>query len=353
MERRTTRNVLVKNIGIGSQYPISIQTMLKCKTIDLDECRKQIHDLEKVGCDLLRVSVPNKESVSAFGILLNESKIPLIADIHYNYDLAIQVLEVGAPKIRMNPGNMYDFSKIEALVSELKNTHACIRIGVNSGSIHKNYASLSKENQLLESTKDCLAPFERLGFNDIVLGLKSSDIDTFVSSNIKISKLYDYPMHIGLTEAGPLKEGLIKSTIGISRLLEMGIGDTIRVSLSSNPIDEVIAAKTILKSLNLKKDVVNIISCPTCARTMINVQEISEKIEKELIGVNADIKIAIMGCPLNGIEEGKDADIGLAAGDKESIIFTSGQIVKKIDNKNIVGEFIDFVYNYINKEYGI
>ena len=347
--RRITQSVKVGNVGIGSDYPISIQSMLKCKTTNIEECTKQIKELEKVHCDLLRVSVPDKESVEAFSKLLQISNIPLIADIHYSYDLATDVLNAGAKKIRMNPGNMSDFSKIDKLVSELKNHHACIRIGVNAGSTNKQYENLSKVDRIVQSTIDCVSVFENLSFHDIVLGLKSSDIDTMVESNIQIAQKYDYPMHIGVTESGPLTSGLIKSSIGISRLLEKGIGDTVRVSLSSCPIDEVIAAKMILKTLGLKKDVPEIISCPTCARTSINVFDLSQKVEKIVMGYNKDIKVAIMGCPLNGVEEGKNADLGIAGGEKESLLFIKGQVVKKISNDKLLDEFINLVNNYIGE----
>ena len=348
--KRTTRSVMVGDFGIGSEYPISIQSMLKCKTTDIDECTKQIKELEKVHCDLLRVSVPDTESVDAFAKLLKISNIPLIADIHYSYDLAVDVLNAGAKKIRMNPGNMSDFSKIEMLVNELNNHHAAIRIGVNSGSTNKNYEILSPVDKLVQSTIDCVSVFEIFGFHDIVLGLKSSDIHTMVEANKEIAKMYDFPMHIGVTEAGPLQSGLIKSSIGISRLLEKGIGDTIRVSLSSSPVDEVIAAKTILKTLGLKKDVPEIISCPTCARTSINVFELSQKIERIVMGYNKDIKIAIMGCPLNGVEEGKNADLGIAGGENESIIFAKGKILKKIPNDILIETFINLVNTYIGEK---
>ena len=348
--KRTTRSVMVGNVGIGSEYPISIQSMLKCKTTDIDECTKQIKELEKVHCDLLRVSVPDKESVDAFAKLLKISNIPLIADIHYSYDLAVDVLNAGAKKIRMNPGNMSDFSKIEMLVSELNNHHAAIRVGVNSGSTNKNYEILSPVDKLVQSTIDCVSVFEIFGFHDIVLGLKSSDINTMVEANMEIAKMYDFPMHIGVTEAGPLQSGLIKSSIGISRLLEKGIGNTIRVSLSSSPVDEVIAGKTILKTLGLKKDVPEIISCPTCARTSINVFELSQKIERIVMGYNKDIKIAIMGCPLNGVEEGKNADLGIAGGEKESIIFAKGKILTKISNDKLIETFINIVNTYIGEK---
>lgn len=347
MERRITRNFKIGNIGIGSNYPISIQSMLKIQNTDVEGCLNQIKELENVNCDLIRVSVPDENSLKTFEILQKNTYIPLIADIHYSYDLAYKVLELGAKKIRMNPGNMPNFANIEKLVAELKNNHACIRIGVNSGSINKAYENLNEVDKIVNSTLDCLKVFENLGFHDIVLGLKSSSIETTIECNEKIAKLTDYPMHIGLTESGPLREGLVKSTIAISKLLEEGIGDTIRVSLSSSPVEEVNAAKTILKSLGLKKDVPELVSCPTCARTKINVQLLSEKIEKELMKIDKDVKIAVMGCPLNGIDEGKDADLGIAGGEKESIIFVKGKQVARISNENMVEEFMAYVHKYL------
>ena len=350
MERRITRNFNIGSIGIGSNYPISVQSMLKCKTTDIEECTKQIKDLERVHCDLLRVSVPNKESVEAFAKLLTITDIPLIADIHYSYDLAIDVLNAGAKKIRMNPGNMPDFTKIDRLVSELKNHHACIRIGVNSGSINKQYENLSKVDKIVQSTIDCVSVFENLGFHNIVLGLKSSDVDTMVESNLKIAEKYDYPMHIGVTESGPILTGSIKSTIGISRLLERGIGDTIRVSLSCCPAGEVVAARTILKTLGIRDNVPEVVSCPTCARTTIDVWDLSKKVEQIVMSLDKNIKIAVMGCPINGIDEGKDADLGIAGGEKESIIFVKGKQVARISNENLVEEFMKYVNNYLKEE---
>ena len=347
MERRITRGFKIGNIGIGSNYPISIQSMLKVQNTDVEGCLNQIKELENVHCDLIRVSVPDENSLKTFEILQKNTYIPLIADIHYSYDLAYKVLELGAKKIRMNPGNMPNFANIEKLVAELKNNHTCIRIGVNSGSINKAYENLNEVDKIVNSTLDCLKVFENLGFHDIVLGLKSSSIETTIECNEKIAKLTDYPMHIGLTESGPLREGLVKSTIAISKLLEEGIGDTIRVSLSSSPVEEVNAAKTILKSLGLKKDVPELVSCPTCARTKINVQLLSEKIEKELMKIDKDVKIAVMGCPLNGIDEGKDADLGIAGGEKESIIFVKGKQVARISNENMVEEFMAYVHKYL------
>ena len=350
MERRITRNFNIGSVGIGSNYPISIQSMLKTKNTDVDACLRQIKELEDVHCDLIRVSVPDDKSLETFVTLQKNTTIPLIADIHYSYELAYKVLEAGAKKIRMNPGNMPDFSKIDKLVSELKNNHACIRIGVNAGSINKSYENQSEVDKIVNSTMDCLSVFENLGFHDIVLGLKSSNIQTTIECNEKIAKMCDYPMHIGLTESGPLREGLVKSSIAISRLLEQGIGNTVRVSLSNSPVEEVIAAKTILKSLGLRNDVPELVSCPTCARTKINVPLLSEKIEKELAKINKNIKIAVMGCPINGIDEGKGADLGIAGGEKESIIFVKGKQVARISNENLVEEFMKYVNNYLKEE---
>lgn len=339
MKRRYSREVSVGDIKIGNNSPITIQSMLNTKTTNIEESINQINRLKQVGCDLIRLAVPNEESAEAFKIIAQKTGLPLIADIHYSYKLAHLALDAGAKKIRMNPGNMEDFSEIESLANRLIDLNVPIRIGVNGGSLAKKYKGMDICDALVESSLECANVFEKFGMKNIVIAIKDSDTLINIEANRKLAKLCDYPLHIGVTESGTLETGLIKSSIGIGTLLQEGIGDTIRVSLSSDVTNEVIAAKKILKTLKIRNNSVEVVSCPTCARTEIDVEGIAKKVEEMCANINKPLKISVLGCPLNGIGEGENSDLGIAGGKEKSVILKNGKIFKTVNSADLFTEF--------------
>ncbi len=340
MERRKTRKVMVGDIAIGGNSPITIQSMLNSKTTDIEGSLRQIQKLRECGCDLIRIAVPDEKSAVCFGEISKICGLPLIADIHYNYKLAHLALDNGAKKIRMNPGNMTDYENIKELAVRMKNLGVPIRVGVNGGSLHPKYKDMNAVDALVYSALDCADIFERYGLSDIVLAIKSSDVMTMIEANRKVAKLCDYPLHLGVTESGTIKSGLIKSAVGIGTLLEEGIGDTIRVSLATNTVEEVKAGKTLLKTLGIRNNSVEVVACPTCSRTEIDVAGLAEKIEDLTSNVQKPIKISVLGCPLNGIGEGKESDIGIAGGKEKSVLLKNGEIYKTVENSILMEEFM-------------
>ena len=337
IERRKTRQVSVGNVKIGGDAPISVQSMLNTKTTDVEGSIAQINALKAVGCDLIRLAVPDEDSARAFGEIAKRCGLPLIADIHYNYKLAHMALDAGAKKIRMNPGNMRDFSQIKPLAQRMIDMGIPVRVGVNGGSLDPKFKGMDEARALCESALECANVFESVGMKDVVIAIKDTMLN--VKANRLLASTCDYPLHIGVTEAGTLRTGLVKSAIGIGALLEEGIGDTIRVSLSTNVCEEVLAGKKILQTLGLRKNAVEVVSCPTCARTEIDVEGLANKVEMMTAGIDKPIKISILGCPLNGIGEGENSDLGIAGGKEKSVILLHGKILKTVPSERLMEEF--------------
>lgn len=343
MKRKSTRKVMVGDVQIGSGADIVIQSMTNSDTRDVEETLKQIRMLYNAGCQIIRCAVPDMEACDSLKEIIKESPIPVVADIHFDYKLAIKSIENGVSALRINPGNIGSEDRIKAVVEKAKENNIPIRIGVNSGSLEKDilekYKSPTAE-ALVESALRHIKILEKLNFYDIVISIKSSNVSTMIDSYRLMSSKCDYPLHLGVTESGTLIKGTIKSSIGIGTLLAEGIGDTLRVSLTSDPVEEIKVAKEILKALGLRKGGIEFISCPTCGRTSIDLIGIAKEVEKRIEGINKDIKIAVMGCIVNGPGEAREADIGIAGGKGEGIIFKKGQIVKKVKEENLVEELM-------------
>lgn len=349
IERRKTRKVYVGDIAIGGDAPITVQSMLNTKTVDVDGSLKQIEGLRKVGCDLIRLAVPDEQSAYAFGEIAKRCGLPLIADIHYNYKLAHLALDNGAKKIRMNPGNMRDFSEIKPLAQRLIDMHVPVRVGVNGGSLDPKFKGMDEARALCESALECANVFESQGMRDIVIAIKASNTHVNIEANRLLAKECDYPLHIGVTEAGTLRTGLIKSAIGIGTLLQEGIGDTIRVSLSADVREEVLAGKKILQTLGIRKNAVEVVACPTCARTEIDVEGLANKVEMMCAGIDKPLTISILGCPLNGIGEGENSDLGIAGGKEKSVILKDGKILKTVNSADLMTEFDKLLQEVLSK----
>ena len=340
MARKKTRCVRIGDKQIGGGLDIAIQSMCNTKTEDVDSTVAQILSLEKEGCDIIRVAAPTMEAAHAIAQIKKRIHIPLVADIHFDYRLAIASIEAGADKIRINPGNIGSSERIRAVVDAAKERNIPIRIGVNSGSIEKDI--LARYGQvcpraIVESAINKVRLVEDAGYDNIVVSLKASSVPICVKSYELASEKLDYPLHLGITEAGGIKQGTVKSSVGLGILLYEGIGDTIRVSLTGDPIEEVICAKHILKSLDLRKSGIEIISCPTCGRTSIDLIALEEQVEemvKEYDDLN--LRLAVMGCVVNGPGEARGADIGIAGGNGEGLIFRKGEIVKKIPEAQLL-----------------
>ncbi len=346
MKRKKTKKVKIGGIEIGGGAPVAVQSMTNTPTKNAAAAIGQIKKLEKAGCEIIRVSIPDIKSAAALKKIKKAVKIPVVADIHYDYRLALISMDNGADKIRINPGNIGSREKVKEIISAAKANGAAVRIGVNAGSVKKNIGSkfrIPGKNKtviyMLRNLLEHVEFFEKNRFRNIVVSLKASDVPATVEAYKLFSKYRDYPLHIGITEAGTEVSGAIKSSAGLGILLYEGLGDTIRVSLSADPVKEVFTAYKILDCLGLRKRGVEIISCPTCARTEINVIETAKKLEKELVDVEKPVKVAVMGCGVNGPGEAKHADIGVTGSGKYGIIFRKGRIVKKIDKKNLIAGF--------------
>ncbi len=324
---------MVGNVPLGGGAPVVIQSMLNTKTTDVQGCLHQIKELASAGCQIARLAVPNREAARSFAEICKESPLPLVADIHFDYQLAILAAEGGAAKIRINPGNIGGEDRVKAVVEVCKDKHIPIRIGVNGGSLDKQllekYGHPTPE-ALVESAFQHLELLEKQGFYDTCVSMKSSHVPNMVAAARLFRSRCDYPLHIGVTETGPVRQGLIKSAMGIGALLLDGIGDTIRVSLTDDPVQEVYAAKDILKAAGLRKDGVDIISCPTCGRTRIDLIGLVNQVDAALRDCTKPITVAVMGCIVNGPGEAREADIGIAGGDGWGTIFEKGQQVAKL-----------------------
>lgn len=338
MKRENTRQIKVGNITIGNQNKVIIQSMTNTKTKDVEATVKQIHELEKAGCELIRVAILDMQDALAVSEIKKQINIPLVCDIHFNPDLAIQAIKSGADKIRLNPGNIENEEKIRQIVSLCKEHHVPIRIGINAGSLNKKYELSARA--MIESAKDHLRILEAMDFHDICLSFKSSDPLECIETYKLASETFDYPLHLGVTEAGTLLDSTIKSSLALGSLLLDGIGDTIRISISDNPVEEIKIAKKLLRACKLKMDVANLISCPTCGRIQYDMLPIAKQMEKYLENVNKDISVAIMGCPVNGPLEAKRADIGVAGGKDSAVLFKKGEIVKTIPQDKIIETLI-------------
>ena len=328
-----TRQILVGGVPIGGGAPVAIQSMLNTKTTDVEGSLAQIRALKTAGCQIARLAVPNMDAAKAFGEICAASPLPLVADIHFDYKLAIAAAEGGASKIRINPGNIGGEDRVQAVVEACKEKHIPIRIGVNGGSLDKKllekYGHPTAE-ALVESAFQHLELLEKYGFYDTCVSMKSSTVPTMVAAARLFRSKCDYPIHIGVTETGPVRMGLMKSAMGIGALLLDGIGDTIRVSLTDDPVEEIYAAKDILKAAGLRKEGVNIISCPTCGRTQIDLIGLVNKVDEALKDCEKPITVAVMGCIVNGPGEAREADIGIAGGDGCGMLFEKGQQIEKL-----------------------
>lgn len=334
-----TRQILVGGIPIGGGAPVVIQSMLNAKTTDVEGSLGQIRAMASAGCQIARLAVPNMEAARGFAEIAKESPLPLVADIHFDYKLAIAAAEGGAAKIRINPGNIGGEDRVKAVVEVCKEKHIPIRIGVNGGSLDKKllekYGHPTAE-ALVESAFQHLQLLEKQGFYDTCVSMKSSTVPTMVAAARLFRSKCDYPIHIGVTETGPVKQGLIKSAMGIGALLLEGIGDTIRVSLTDDPVEEVYAAKDILKAAGLRKEGVNIVSCPTCGRTRIDLIGLVNQVDAALKDCQKPITVAVMGCVVNGPGEAREADIGIAGGDGWGMIFEKGEQVEKLPYEELL-----------------
>ena len=348
-KRRMCREVSVGNVKIGGNNPISIQSMTNTDTRDAKATIAQIKRLEDVGCEIVRVAVPDMEAAKNIGEIKRNVNIPVIADIHFDYRLALEAIEQGVDGVRINPGNIGDIERVKLIVNKCKERNLKIRIGVNGGSLEKEllekYGSATPE-ALVESALNHVKILEDLDFYNIVISLKSSDIYKTLDAYELISKKVDYPLHIGITESGSIKRGTIKSSIGVGALLLKGIGDTMRISLTGDPTEEVLVGKEILRSLDLLNDRIKVISCPTCGRCNIDLISVVNEVEEKINHMEKDITVAIMGCAVNGPGEAKEADIGIAGGKGEELLFKKGEIVRKIKGNNLVEELLEEINKY-------
>jgi len=349
MYREKTKVVQIGSVKIGGGNPIAIQSMTNTKTENVKETVAQIHRLEDAGCEIIRCAVPTMEAAEAFREIKKQIHIPLVADIHFDYRLAIAAMDNGADKIRINPGNIGDRSRLEAVVHKAKEYNVPIRVGVNSGSLEKHlvekYGGVTAEG-LVESALEKLNMIEQLNYDNLVASVKSSDVLMCIEAHELLAQRCNYPLHVGVTESGTLLSGNIKSAAGIGIMLYKGIGDTIRVSLTGDPVEEIYSAKLILKTLGLRKGGVEVVSCPTCGRTEINLIELANQVEAMTIDMDLDIKVAVMGCVVNGPGEAKEADIGIAGGNGEGVLIKKGQIVKKVKEQELLGVLREELLNW-------
>ena len=349
MLRDKTKVVKIGNKLIGGGNPVLIQSMTNTPTQDVAATIEQIHQLENAGCDIIRCTVPDIEAAKALKEIKNNINIPLVADIHFDYRMAIAAIENGADKIRINPGNIGGQDRIKAVVSAAKERNIPIRVGVNSGSLEKDiiekYHGVTAEG-IVESALDKAAIIENLGYDNLVISIKSSDVMMCVKAHELIAKKTVHPLHVGITESGTAFSGSIKSAIGLGLILNQGIGDTIRVSLTADPVEEIKAAKIILRTLGLRKGGIEVVSCPTCGRTRIDLISLASKVEKMVAGYDLDIKLAVMGCVVNGPGEAKGADLGIAGGDGCGVLIKHGEVVRKVDECDLLDALKDELDNW-------
>ena len=343
MKRRETKKIKLGDIFIGGDSKITVQSMLNIPSTDIEGSVRQAEALEKAGCDIIRIAVPDIEAVRLIPAIKEKVSVPIVADIHFDYKIALESAAAGVDKIRINPGNIGDESRVKMVADECRKRNIPIRIGVNSGSLEKHilekYCKPTPQ-ALCDSAMYHASLLEKFDFDNIVLSMKSSNVEFMTEAYELAASQCNYPLHLGVTEAGTERMGIIKSSIGIGSLLLKGIGDTIRVSLTDEPVKEVYAAKDILKSLGLNNDGIRFISCPTCGRTRINLIEIAKQAETRLKDCKKNITVAIMGCVVNGPGEAREADIGIAGGIKEGLIFKKGKVIKKVPEADLLDELV-------------
>lgn len=339
MERKITKEIKIGDRVIGGGHPILIQSMTNTKTEDVEATVAQIRQLTKAGCDIIRCAVPTMEAAEALREIKKQVEIPVVADIHFDYRLAIAAMENGADKIRINPGNIGSMERIKAVVDVAKERNIPIRVGVNSGSLEKEllekYHGVTAEG-IVESALDKVHIIENLGYDNLVISIKSSDVLMCVKAHELISTQTNYPLHVGITESGTLTSGNIKSSIGLGLILHQGIGDTIRVSLTGDPLEEIKSAKLILRTLGLRQGGIEVVSCPTCGRTQIDLIGLANRVENLVAEYPLDIKVAVMGCVVNGPGEAKEADLGIAGGIGEGLLIKHGEVVKKMPEDELL-----------------
>ena len=341
--RKQKRIVNIGGVKIGGDNPVAIQSMCNTDTRDVKATVNQIHELENAGCEIIRVAVPDMVAAKAVADIKKQIHIPLVVDIHFDYRLALECMKNGADKVRINPGNIGDRDRVKQVVEMAKEREIPIRIGVNGGSLEREllqkYGGVTAD-ALVESAMGHVAILDELNFNNVVVSIKISDVPKMLCAYRKFNEISDIPLHIGVTESGTLKGGTIKSAVGIGALLAEGIGDTMRVSLTANPVEEIYAAYDIQKILGMRKTGAEIVSCPTCGRTQLDLISIANEVEKRAVNIDKPIKIAVMGCAVNGPGEAREADIGIAGGKGEGLIFKKGEIIKKVPQDRLVDELM-------------
>ena len=341
--RKKTREVNIGGVKIGGDNPIAIQSMCNTDTRNVEETVKQIKELENAGCEIIRVAVPDMQAAEAIKDIKRQIDIPLVADIHFDYRLALKAIDGGIDKIRINPGNIGSEDRVKQVADMAKKNGIPIRVGVNSGSLEKHlvekYGGVTPEG-LVESALGHVRLLEKYDYYDTVISIKASNVPFSVEVYELLSETVDYPLHVGITEAGTVWGGTVKSAVGIGAILSRGIGDTIRVSLTGNPVEEIYAAKEILKDMNLRKFGVEFVSCPTCGRTSIDLISIANEVESKVKNIDKNIKVAVMGCAVNGPGEAREADIGIAGGHGEGLIFRKGEIIRKVPENMLVDELM-------------
>ena len=341
-----SKQIMVGNVPVGGGAPVTIQSMCNTRTDDVPATVKQIRDLEAAGCEIVRVAVPDLAAAHAIGAIKEQIGIPLVVDIHFDYKLALECIAAGCDKVRINPGNIGDADRVRAVANACRAKNIPIRIGVNGGSLEKSllakYGGVTPE-ALVESAFGHIELLHKYDFDDICVSLKSSSVPLTMAAYRLMAERSDYPLHLGVTEAGTVEMGTLKSAIGIGGLLALGIGDTMRVSLSANPVEEIYAAKKILKAAGLRKDGPELVSCPTCGRTSIDLIGLANQVEERLKYINKPITVAVMGCVVNGPGEASAADVGLAGGKGEGVLFRKGEIVKKVPEDQLVDELFALI----------
>ena len=351
--RKETRKVQVGNLTIGGGAPVVIQSMTNTQTAKIKDTLAQIKALKEAGCELVRVAVPDEQAASALPEIVAQSPLPIVADIHFNYRLALAALDAGVAKLRINPGNIGGQDRLTQVVEKAGEKNVALRIGVNAGSLEKRllekYGEVTAE-ALVESALDHIRMVEACGFNQIVVSLKASSVPLMVAAHRLLAETVNYPQHLGVTEAGSFFSGTVHSAVGIGALLLDGLGDTIRVSLTASPLEEVRVAKEILTATGVRRFGPRVISCPTCGRTQIYLSAIAQEIEECVKGIDKPLTLAVMGCGVNGPGEAREADLGIAGGKKEGLIFCRGKIIKKVPQDKLVDEFMEVLQQYLQNE---
>ena len=353
IKRRKTRQIHIGDVAIGGGAPISVQSMTNTKTADTKTTVEQINSLQAAGCDIVRLAVPDMESALNLGNIIKKVNIPLVADIHFDYRLALEAINQGISALRLNPGNIGDTDRVKAVVAEAKRHNIPIRIGVNAGSLDKRllakYGRVTAQ-ALVDSAMEHVRILEAQDFTDMKISLKAHDVPLTIEAYQLMSETVDYPLHLGITEAGTARSGMIKSAVGIGALLSQGIGDTFRISLTGDPVVEVKVANEILKSLGMKEYGPTLISCPTCGRTSIDLAGIATEVEKRLEAIKKPISVAVMGCVVNGPGEARGADVGIAGGNGEGLVFRKGEIIRKVNEADLIEELFKEIDDIIRED---